>query len=137
MVAHSIKVVRGETMADENDTNSSGHSSAIYPSLPDDFEQNVELLYNDVASIRTFASNKRQGGPKQKGSKTKKKKGPKPSTVKLKIYHLPPGSAKPKFSKPDETVHLHMRCGYGFPKQCYQVGGNGKVKFTSLPLGVD
>jgi hypothetical protein len=41
------------------------------------------------------------------------KPGPKPSSVRLKLYLLPPGSKLPSLTKKDPIIQIHQDQGYG------------------------
>ncbi|XP_052065406.1 uncharacterized protein LOC127705183 isoform X12 [Mytilus californianus] len=60
-------------------------------------------------------------------TRLKMKPGPQPSSYRMKLYLLPPGSKIPKLSKNDPIIQTHQEQGYGYPANLY---AEGKVRVS-------
>ncbi|CAG2245786.1 unnamed protein product [Mytilus edulis] len=60
-------------------------------------------------------------------TRLKMKPGPQPSSYRMKLYLLPPGSKIPKLSKNDPIIQTHQEQGYGYPARLY---AEGKVRVS-------
>ena len=80
--------------------------------LPENFDQNLLSSITNINTLRRFSVKRKGDGTKHPSKK--QKRGPKVATVKIKPYHLPPGSAKPRFNNFScTTVKRHVENGYG------------------------
>eukprot|EP00794_Sanderia_malayensis_P004921 gene4921-5568_t len=96
----------------------------------EDFDNFLSNAISNVDTLRHMEYQKKSGTKK----KSKSRRGPKATVVKLKLYHLPEASEIPNFAVTTHgLVKQHMNQGYGFPKECFNDSLN-KAKAMSVSI---